>query len=180
MSLISRLKTGLVGTLAVLLAAMPAAARSSGLDDFIRTYRCPLLEALETIRAHEMTPMDRFIILSVDQRQRYAQCLFIDGDRQIICEASSGKNGPKPHLRISTAQRSAIAALGYEMSDDSPNFWLHRPIADRADLWAIAGLMLETLYRGYGARLGRGIGMNAPFAPGRVLRPGDSSCMPTD
>jgi hypothetical protein len=170
---------GVLGLLAMLLATtVAAAAPSSGLADFVRTYRCPLLEALETIRAHPMTPMDRYIVLSVDERQRYAQCLFVDGDRQIMCEASSGRNGPKPHLRLSKAQRGAIAALGYQMNDGSPNFWLHRAVAGRSDLLEIAELMLKTLHQGYGARLGRVIGMRAPFAPGKVLRPGDSSCVP--
>ena len=163
----------------VLAPGSDANAASSGLDAFVRTYRCPLLAALEAIHAHPMTPLDRFITLSVDAHQRYVQCLFLDNDRQILCEASSGFHGPRPRLKLSSAQRQAIAAQGFSMEGRTGNFWFARPVADRSDLWAITDVMLETLYRGYGARLGRPIGMKAPFVPGTVLPLGDSSCVPT-
>ncbi len=158
------------------LAAMPA--RASGLDEFVRAYHCPLLKAFETIRAHEMTPLDRYIALSVDRGQRYVQCRFFDQDRQIECEAASGFYGPQPAPKMSRARLNAIASQGFSMDGSQGNFRLVRPIADHTDLWAITDLVLETLYRGYGARLKRPLGMDAAFVPGKVLPRGDSSCVP--
>lgn len=159
-----------------LLAAMPAWA--SGLDEFVRAYHCPLLKAFETIRAHKMTPMNRYIALSAGDKRRYVQCRFFDEDRQIECEAASGFYGPQPPPKMSRARLNAIASQGFSMDGSQGNFVLVRPIADHTDLWTVTDLVLETLYRGYGARLRRPLGMKAAFVPGKVLPRGDSSCVP--
>lgn len=135
--------------IATAFAAMPVWA--SGLDEFVRAYHCPLLKAFETIRAHEMTPLDRYIVLSVDRGPRYVQCRFFDQDRQIECEAASGFYGPQPPPKMSRARLRAIASQGFSMDGSNGNFRLVRPIADSTDLWTVTDLVLETLYRGCGA-----------------------------
>lgn len=166
----------IAATLILLLTGTAAAARSSkGLDAFIDAYQCPLFAALEQIRAHPMTPLDRFITLSVGRGHRYVQCIYEGDDTVLHCEAASGLLGDPPR-RLSKAALRVIAAQGFVMEDPG-NFVRHLPVRDQADVWNVAGLMLETFYRAYGVRLNNRIRKKAPFSPGEALSRSDGSCL---
>lgn len=148
---------------------------AGGLSAFMATYLCPVYEILQRIHAQDMKLNDRYLILSTDGAQRYVQCIFHDGDTQIYCEASSGFYGP-PRLRFSRAKVGALNALGFSTDASHGNFRLDRPVNHDSDLWDVARLMLEALYRAYGAGLKRRILMDAPYAPGRFLPRAEESC----
>jgi hypothetical protein len=132
--------------IAILLEATPALARSSKqLDAFLTAYQCPVFAALQQIRARPMTQYDRFIVLSVGEGQRYVQCIYEDEDRVLHCEASSGFYGPMPAGWLSKAALRAIAAQGFDMEGSKSNFVQHITVRDQADIWKVAGIMLETL-----------------------------------
>jgi len=106
-----------------------------------------------------MTEHERFLVLTADNGG-YVQCMFHDNDTGIYCESSSGfYQMPKP--KLSRKQRKAIAAQGFSMNGKQGNFTLDVPMNGEGTLWNIAGLMLETLYRGYGSEH---FTMNAPLA----------------
>jgi hypothetical protein len=158
----------------------PAGARPpAGLDAFLAACQCQVFHILEIIHAHATTPHQRFLVLSLDGDQRYVQCLLLDNDTRMLCEASSGFYGPPPRLGLSKRALASIAAQDFSMDGSHGNFQRALPIGERPDMWNAAGVMLETLYGGYGARLGREIRMNAPFAPGDALQPTDGSCRPS-
>jgi hypothetical protein len=167
----------LAAGLAILLSGMSAEARGTkGLDAFLAAYQCPVFAALEQIRARPMTPLNRFLTLSVGSGQRYVQCIYEGDDTVLHCEAASGFYG-KPPGQPSKASLRAIAALGFDMDGSQGNFVRHLPVRDQTDVWNVAGLMLETLYRGYGARVKNRITKKAPFSPGPVLSRSDGSCL---
>jgi len=167
--------------IALLLAqtvAAKTAAPAGDLDQFIATYRCAVLEILKRIHGQPLDRPDRYLILSVDDKQRYVQCHFEEDDKVMYCEASSGLYAqPRTLLRLSRAQRAAIAALGFARQGDELNFQETRALDGESGLWDIAGLMLEALYRGYGASLKRKLFMTAPYVPGRILPRGDTACL---
>lgn len=173
---------GLLAWLLSATVAMPALAKSSSdLNSFLAAYQCPLYKALETIRAQEMTPLNRFLVLSFDKDRKpdhYVQCIFENQDTQLYCEASSGLYGKGP-VKLSRRAPESLTTLGFDMSTTGPvkNFWQYRPIRGSADVWDAARLMLETFYLGYGARLKNRIAIKAPFVHGSSLRRGDSSCL---
>jgi len=161
------------------LAAPPAFAQAAtDLDAFVAAYHCPVYTAMESIRARPMTPLDRFIVLATDNDQRYVQCQFMDDDKVLYCEASSGFYG-KTRMRFAKGGRTAIAALGFDINVADGNFWQGRPVRDSTDVWSTASLLLETLYRGYGARLKTKIEMHVALLPKTILKPGDRTCVPT-
>jgi len=168
-----------LAVLALGLTAAPAFAQAAtDLDAFIAAYHCPVYTAMESIRARPMTPLDRFIVLAVDRNQRYVQCQFMDDDKVLYCEASSGFYG-KTRMRFAKGGLAAIAALGFDTNVPDGNFWQGRPVRDSTDVWSTASLLLETLYRGYGARLKTKIEMHAALLPKTILKPGDRTCVPT-
>jgi len=58
---------------------------------FLTTYRCTVIERLQIIHDNRERKMHRFLILALRFRpQNYVQCLFLDGDTRMLCEASSG------------------------------------------------------------------------------------------
>lgn len=133
---------------------------------------------MESIRARPMTPLDRFIVLALDRKQRYVQCRFMDNDRILYCEASSGFSG-KTRLRFAKGGRAAIASLGFDTKVSDGNFWQGLQVRDSTDVWSTASLLLETLYRGYGAHLKSKIEMHVALSPKTRLKPGDRTCIPT-
>ena len=64
---------------------------SMSLHTFLLTYRCAVVERLKIIHESRNEEINRFLVLAVKFKpQRYVQCLFLDGDSRMLCEASSG------------------------------------------------------------------------------------------
>lgn len=162
------------------LLGLPAAATAADyvadLNSFTTTYHCQVFGLLKRIHAHPMTPHKRFLLLSLGQSQRYVQCLFLDGDKRLLCEASSGFYGPRPRHPIGSAARRAIAAQGFSTDGRDGNFQLSLTLGGDDTLWNAAGIMLETLYRGYGARRSSRILARAPLVPLAERLRGDAEC----
>jgi hypothetical protein len=69
----------------------PGVSGPTDLHDFLSTYRCAAEERLAIIHANRNRQMDRFLIIALKFiPQNYVQCIFVDGDRRMLCEASSG------------------------------------------------------------------------------------------
>ncbi len=145
------------------------AAADDGVSDFVNTYQCSLAGLIAKIEANpnKSDTQDRFIILSLPRPiAAYVQCAFDTGDREGICEASSGYwNNPweKPHF--SAVQLAALARLGFSTDGSHGNFQQHMHFPPTGpDPDALAGLMLRALYEGYGAHKDIPIEVKAPFA----------------
>ena len=143
-------------------ARVEAAASTADMNAFIRAYRQPLVEILSRIHAHAMTPNKRFVVVVSGSGRRYVQCMLIDEDSKVYCEAGSGHYD---HSRPPSASaRLALARLGFRGNATEGNYHTESAINDDSGLWSVADLMLETLYRAYGARLGVPLSINAPLA----------------
>jgi hypothetical protein len=138
------------------LGAGPAMARNDGVEEYLAKYRCGVLLRLEVVHSIEPRGMDRFIILGLKHHPHgYVQCLMIDNDTRVLCEASSGfwlpPEGAPPISVVPPAGVSALAALGFSTDISEGNFQKMLSIRD-GDFGEVADLMLLALYHGYGVR----------------------------
>jgi hypothetical protein len=162
-----RVLLAFITTMAVFID-VSAAAADDGLDDFVATYQCSLAGLIAKIHAHHSKPGEkgRFVVLALPvQTGSYVQCAFDRLDHEGLCEASSGWWDTRYKLHFSSAQLSALARLGFSTNGSHGNFpqQMHFP-ADGPDPYALANLMLSTLYEGYGAHKEMRIEVVAPFA----------------
>lgn len=158
---------GLALGLLALMGGAWAAQPPDDLSRFLATYECSASLVIAQIHAHAHPEgMHRYIILNATgRRSSYVQCLFFDRDRQMLCEAASGWwAAPKDRPRFDPGEKQALAALGFSMDDSHGNFQRSLHFRAGPDPVAIAQLMLTALYRGYGARAGDDIQVQAPFA----------------
>jgi len=154
--------------LALVLTPLSLASPLDDRDTFVAGYRCDVAQRLAQIKAHAEGP-DRFLVLELPSRlNHYVQCIFIDHDHSMLCEASSGFYAQKPgqprRMRLSRPALEALRQLGFSTADGEGNFQRTIGAEGRDDLAAIAELMLAALYEGYGARPGMQIRVVAPFA----------------
>jgi hypothetical protein len=155
----------------VCLLSIAPALRAGERESFIERHLCDLAGRLARIeegyRAGEANP---FLILSIAGRgQSYVQCIFVDPEGALFCEASSGSLGPpegaEGHMRLAPGAVAVLAVLGFETDETDGNFWRvfergeggHRHTAE---------VMLDALHRGYGARTDLEIEVKAPLATG--------------
>ena len=166
----------------------PAVAESDRLkvDDsmdlraFLTTYRCTVIERLQIIHDDRERKMDRFLVLALRFRpQNYVQCLFLDGDTRMLCEASSGFYATLPvenrRYWLRPERVAALARLGFSSDDSEGNFQKLIGFDGEPDLAAIADLILSTLYEVYGARVGSQLEWKSPLAD---IDPRKSACIP--
>lgn len=170
-------------------ACIPMAAAEAGrleVDEseefraFIATYRCAVVERLEVIHVNRERDTDRFLILALKASpQSYVQCLFLDGDSRMLCEASSGFYAQLPvenrRFRMSPEGLAALARLGFSTDDSEGNFQRMIDIKSPADLNAVADLILSAFYEVYGARVGSQMKWVSPLAD---IDSRTSSCTP--
>ncbi|MEZ5826910.1 MAG: hypothetical protein R3D30_07310 [Hyphomicrobiales bacterium] len=170
--------------------AGPAAAQSGGIpveqDDamtlhtFLLTYRCAVVERLQMIHDNRDRKRDRFIVLAMRLRpQSYVQCIFLDGDRRVLCEASSGFYATPAvqdrSYRLPEYRVAALARLGFSTDDSEGNFQKLITFDGEPDLAVIADLILSTLYEVYDARIGSNLEWVSPLAD---IDPRKSACVP--
>ncbi|MCJ2013695.1 TY-Chap domain-containing protein [Methylobacterium sp. J-076] len=137
----------------------PAAADAMQHAAFMAKYRCPVVAVLTEI--HLRGPVgrswNRFLSLSLrGVAQSYVQCMFIERDTAMYCEASSGAYGPATdqpfHLVPPEEARAALHRLGYRQNDPSRNYERILPLGTPPNVGLAADLMLAALFHAYGAR----------------------------
>lgn len=147
--------TALLGA-ATFASNVSAAELAAGLQDFLATYRCGVVEALESIhtRGDRSTQTDRFAVLQSDTtREHYVQCIFTDNDTAMYCEAASGYQTPKEtRFQLAPERMAVLKRLGFATDVPEGNF--HRTIDTKStrDFSKAADLILSTLYEVYGVR----------------------------
>jgi hypothetical protein len=157
----------------VLMPCFGAAATDAPVDleAFRSKFRCDVLERLAYIHMHgDRAGPDRFIVVAVEgYPQAYVQCIFIDGDTKMLCEASSGYfaqlPGKQRRFRIKPRGVHILEELGFSIDDSDGNYQRMVELGRPADLLAIADLILTTLYRVYGAEHATALEFKAPLAP---------------
>jgi len=139
----------------ILPASVSAEPAAANLNRLLTAYTKPVFDMLSHIHAHEITQHARFLILSSRSNpQYYVQCLFYDKDTKIFCEAASGFYS-EPQYHLSAKGRNAIRNMGFRVDDSTRNYpHVDIDVTGPETLWTVSGMMLETLYRGYGVRPG--------------------------
>jgi hypothetical protein len=154
-------------------AADAARADTADLAVFLAAYRCDVVERLRMIRA-DQTPKHRYLILAIKEGPRgYVQCLFVENDARLLCEAESGfyaqKDGEPRRFRVRSEGIAALAQLGFSTDDSEGNYQRLIPLDGSDDFAEIADVILTALYEAYGARLDSKLEWEAPLAPGKGL-----------
>jgi hypothetical protein len=163
----------LVLAAAMMFAASAADAALADLAVFLAAYRCDVVERLSMIRA-DRTPKDRYLILAIKEGPRgYVQCLFVENDSRLLCEAESGfyaqAVGQPRAFRVTPEGIAALARLGFSTDDSEGNYQRLIPL-NGADAFAeVADVVLTALFEAYGARLDSKLQWEAPLAPGKGL-----------
>ena len=155
--------------------AVAGAARADPADlaGFLAAYRCDLVERLRMIHA-DRTPKDRYLILAIKEGPRgYVQCLFVENDTRLLCEAESGfyepKAGEPRRFRVRPEGVAALARLGFSTDDSKGNYQRLIPLDGSDDFAGVADVILTALYEAYGARMDSELEWQAPLAPGKGL-----------
>lgn len=148
-----RLKSSIV--FFILLLSLPfnaalAKTETVKLNAFLQKNTKTIYYVLTLIQHHKMTDENRYVILEADNNG-YVQCIFHDNDQQIYCEASSGFYQGKYAPHLTSTQLRAIEKQGFDMDASHSNYRIDSiTVRNSGTLWYVAGMMLETLYRGYG------------------------------
>ena len=173
----SGLRALAISVAGVVLSALSASAwagdhKETSLEDFIVTYRCMVIEHLKAIREHgsRATPENRYVILALQNSpQRFVQCIYHEYDSKLLCEASSGRFGPRAgqHHNLTLSQHAIerLHALGFEdpPGDDVANFAQEIALGDPPDLESVSRILLSAMYETYGARNGMIMKLTTPL-----------------
>ncbi|EKF17424.1 hypothetical protein [Nitratireductor pacificus] len=162
-----------------LLAALsaPSAALADGIDDFLARNTCPVAAGLSAIAqagrladgVGKQAVGNRFIVVAPpDGGQRYVQCLFLEDDAGLLCEASSGFHGPRhggvPLFRVSAGGLTELARLGFDVGATEGNFPRMLALPGDGNFVPAAELILRALHLGYGATVQSALEITAPLA----------------
>ena len=132
-------------------------------------YRCPVVAVLKEI--HRKGPVgtsrNRFVSLTMTGLfQRYVQCIFVESDTAMFCEASSGAYGTNSFSLVrfepTEETRNTLHRLGFVQENFKENFSQMVALGSPPDVRLAADLMLATLYDVYGARRETDIELDAP------------------
>lgn len=155
----------------------------SELSQFISDYRCMVTAALKMVseRGVRGKSRDRFMIIDIAANpQRFVQCILVELDTKLLCEASSGRYGPpkgdKDALVLSSADESTLKSLGFESPYGVANFHQEISLGIPPDFESVASHLLETMYLVYGARDEEPMSLYAPTVSKDRVRL--SSCKP--
>ena len=183
-----RLGSVLAVTLGLVVAAPPAAGQAlpraadeaMSLNTFLLNYRCAVVERLAIIHENREQGTNRYFVLSLKHRmQSYVQCIFLDGDQRMLCEAASGYYATPAvqdrAYRLPPHRVATLARLGFDTDDSQGNFQKMIEFDGAPDLAAVADLILSTLYEVYDARVGSNLKWHSPLAD---FDPRESDCIP--
>lgn len=139
--------------LAALLTPLPGAVAAGHADPALETLRqqhfCEILGYLTAIRSQPMSLHDRYLIVEVAERPGYVQCLFLDNDRKILCEAASGAYDKSASHYVAADRLPVLARLGFSLDGAKRNYQQRRAIRGDASLAKIADLLIRTLHDVY-------------------------------
>ena len=155
---------------------------SRGLQAFIDTYQCALINQLTLIHSNTSRTQDRFLVLTLARHtQKYVQCIFLDQDTRMLCEASSGSYGPRAgtvqKFRVSARGLRALAKLGFSLTGGSGNYQLMIEPPASSDYRAVATLILTAIYEVYDAEANSRLRITVPLGIPRDFVP--AICVPT-
>jgi hypothetical protein len=139
------------------------------------TYRCDIIDRLTRIAdGDSSTSRNRYILLfPVSRPGAYVQCIFVESDTEILCEAASGAYGPRRPDGTPDpppGDRARLAALGYASPPDK-NFQRRLPLGTEPDFGRVADLILRTLHDGFRVRRFEELVIRAPHARERRSSP---------
>jgi hypothetical protein len=164
--------TLVAGVFSTLQLVPPAAAEPlAELDTFLTQFRCRLVERLEYIHAHDnRAGPDRFLaVASFLEPQSYIQCLFIEGDSKLLCEASSGFYANRLEdpwrYRLNDGAVASLKGLGFSLDKPEGNFQQMIEIQGEPDYQSIADFMLKVLFNVYRVGIDASLKLTAPLVP---------------
>lgn len=143
---------------ATLMSVAASLAGEAAADEtqYLAAYRCSVVERLMAIHRVQPREMHRFMILGVPHIENgYVQCLMLEDDTRVLCEASSGfwlgPEGEPPRSILAPDRVEALGALGFSTDGSESNYQKMIDIKD-GDFTPVADLMLLALYHGYDVR----------------------------
>ena len=159
-------------------SAIALAPTSQDERAYVATYKCEIAARIARIHASP-TPKFRYIVVSPKNAPgNYVQCLFVEDDARMLCEAASGyyakPASQSPSPIVSPDGLLALSALGFSTDGSEGNFQRFSASRSPDDFGAIAELLLSALYEGYGARLPAKLEVIAPL--GRFHRAMRGAC----
>ncbi|MFG1410559.1 hypothetical protein V5G24_05540 [Xanthobacter sp. VTT E-85241] len=147
---------------------VPSAMAADGRAKFIAENHCQITHRL-FMTYLQRQKLDRFVVASVKGgNQQYVQCLLLEDNKQMLCEAASGFYGVKKGEARDEVRMSNLAILeaaGFDTDSSEGNFQKLLVISQpTGDFDRVADLMLGLLYDIYGARRGDRLTYVAPMA----------------
>jgi hypothetical protein len=168
--------------------ALPRSAMaddSRGLREFLEANHCQVLSRLHQIYTTVRKPRkpqlkNRYLTLSpVSSAHQYVQCIFIEGETRMYCEAASGlfwaRQGGNELDVISATGRATLVRQGFELRPNG-NFQRYFATPTSSDLSAVADMMLVALHGAYRLRADSKVDFAAPLAPDDSAH--DRKCRP--
>lgn len=151
---------------------MPGALGDAFADrrsDFVAAGRCKVERLLHLIH-NQPDEQNRFLVVSVRGKgQAYVQCLLMNRDTRLLCEASSGYFAVLPGKRRPTempmSKVAVLDAAGFDTDTSDRNY--QRMLAIRnvdTDFAAAADLVLSLIHDIYDARAIGELEFKAPLA----------------
>lgn len=142
--------------MALALSISGATAGQADVDAYLEEYRCDVLVRLLAIHSVQPRGEDRFLILGLKHHPHaYVQCLMLENDTQVLCEAASGywsvPDGVAAISVVPPDRIEALGALGFSTDGSEGNYQKMVTIPDR-DFTPVADLMLLSLFHGYGVQ----------------------------
>lgn len=146
----------------------PPAMAEDGRTKFIAENRCQITHRL-FMTYLQRQKLDRFVVVEVKGgNQQYVQCLLLEDNKQMLCEAASGFYGVKKgeaRDEVLMSNLAILEAAGFDTDSSEGNFQKLLVISQpRGDFDRVADLMLGLLYDIYGARRGDRLTYEAPLA----------------
>lgn len=161
-----------IASIAVYAALACPAPAASDRALFVAGSRCAIEGRLLSIHLSgpRDTSKDRFLVVAIaNKKQLYVQCIFIDADTRMLCEASSGfyRYGPQDGRRLqqSAASEEALRRLGFTGGQaEGGNFRQEIALSVPPNLAKVADLMLAALHDAYDASSRTYLDFQAPLA----------------
>ncbi len=135
--------------------SQPESIDKKDYNSFLLAYHQSVFDLLEFVKTQPQKQGKEihFLILE-NPHERYVQCFLDENDAQADCEVDSGL-WRKKHAGLSRKARHFLARQDFTIKEHPGNYQRDIDNADSPQgLWNISDLMLELLYRTYGAHIG--------------------------
>lgn len=153
--------------LAVLAGPASADGAAPSLRALSRAFRCEIVDRLTRIAAGDSaTSKGRFIAISPTSRpDAYVQCIFVEHEAALFCEAASGAYDPRDaegRRGLPPGDPARLAELGFTAESPDKNLARRVPLGRDGDLGPVANLMLRALHDGFGVVMPVTLTIRAP------------------